>query len=100
MEAPKLFKDADSRLKGFFGQVTHPTMPFQRTYCFLCGAEAGFCSSESSLHVAPEHIVVTCNNCDAEMFSRGAIPVPQNILDAYGLILDPQAEKESPNVLV
>lgn len=55
---------------------------------------------DSSQYVEPSHIVVTCNDCDAAMLASGARPVPQNILDAFGLILDPTVEKETPNVLV
>lgn len=103
-EGKKLFKDADSRLKGYFGQVTHPDLPMQRTYCFLCGAPAGFCSMDSSKHESPQQIVVTCNDCDAVMMGLGAEAVPQHVLDAFGLMpdaveLDAKA-KETPNVLV
>lgn len=87
-EGKKLFKDADSRLQGFFGQVTHPTLPMQRTYCAFCGKPFGYCSMESSKYDAPGHIVVTCNDCDEIMVRLGAKPVPQHILDAFGLIAD------------
>ncbi|SRR6266849_10362073 len=88
-EALTLPKDSDSRLKGFFGQVTHPTLSLQRTYCFLCGKPWGYASTESSQHVRPEHILVTCDDCDiafAEKYGTGAVPVPQHLYDAYGLI--------------
>jgi hypothetical protein len=98
-EAPKLHKDADSRLKGHFGQVTHPTLPLQRTYCFLCGKPYGYTSMESSKLVPPAHIVVTCDECDLAIFDkygRGDFPlpeVPRDLLDAYGIIPEP-AEKQ------
>ena len=88
-DLPKLHKDSDSRLKGFFGQVTHPTLPLQRTYCAMCGKPWGYCTSESSQHIAPEHIIVTCDDCDfkfLEKYGDGAKPVPTHLLDAYGLM--------------
>jgi hypothetical protein len=88
-ESEKLFKDADSRLKGYFGQVTHPDLPMKRTFCFLCGAPAGYCSMDCSRYDEPGHIVVTCNDCDSIMVNLGAKPVPQNILDAFGLVQEP-----------
>lgn len=94
----QLYKDADSRLKGFFGQVTHPTLPMQRTYCFLCGAPTGYTSMESSKYVPPSHIVVTCDNCDRdiiEKFGQDNFPlqqVPTQLLDAFGIIPE---QKES-----
>lgn len=91
-DLPRLYKDADSRLKGHFGQVTHPTLPLQRTYCFLCGKPWGYSSTESSHHVAPQHILVTCDDCDFEMLARGAAAVPQSVLDAFGMIREPQGE--------
>jgi|SRR5208282_989724 len=94
-EGSKLFKDADSRLKGYFGQVTHPTLNLKRTYCFLCGEPAGYCSMESSEHVAPQHIVVTCSKCDEIMIGLGAEKVPQSILDAFGLVEEPVETKET-----
>jgi hypothetical protein len=94
----QLYKDADSRLKGFFGQVTHPTLPMQRTYCFRCGAPSGFTSQESSKYIAPAHIVVTCDKCDVEIMEKygiGTFPlqqVPTQLLDAFGIIPE---QKES-----
>lgn len=92
------YKDSDSRLKGFFGQVTHPTLPCQRTYCFLCGAPTGYTSQESSQYIAPSHIVVTCDKCDIEIvekFGKENFPfqqVPTQLLDAFGIIPE---QKES-----
>lgn len=99
-EGEKLFKDSDSRLQGYFGQVTHPTLPLKRTYCFLCGQPAGYCSMDSSQHIEPSHIVVTCNNCDEIMVGLGAKKVPQSIMDAFGLVEDAPDVKETSNVLV
>jgi hypothetical protein len=86
----KLYKDADSRLKGYLGHVSHPTMAAQRTYCFLCGAPFGYCSLDSSKYVAPEQIIVTCDDCDMAMMMKGGTPVPQSVLDAYGIIPEAQ----------
>lgn len=95
----KLFKDADSRLSGHFGQVTHPTLPLQRTYCFLCGRPNGYTSMDSSQYVAPAHIVVTCDKCDQDIMEKfGGIDnfplqqVPSQLLDAFGIIPE---QKES-----
>lgn len=79
-------KDSDSRLKGYFGQVTHPTLPLQRTYCFFCGRPAGYTSTDSSQFAAAAHIIVTCDDCDFVMISSGAKCVPQSVLDAFGII--------------
>lgn len=92
MAAPKLYKDADSRLQGFFGQVTHPALPLQRTYCFLCGKPWGYTSMESSQNIAPQHIVVTCDDCDMVMIAKGAQSVPQAVLDAFGMLREPAIE--------
>jgi hypothetical protein len=91
-ELGKLYRDADSRLRGYFGQVSHPTMSAQRVYCHRCGKPAGYCSTESSKHIAPLHIVVTCDECDAAMLQAGYKPVPQHMLDAFGLLPEPVAE--------
>ncbi len=86
MSEGKLYKDADSRLKGYFGKTSHPMLASEKTYCFLCGKPLGFCSLDSSKFIAPEHIVVTCDACDADMMMLGGTPVPQSVLDAYGII--------------
>lgn len=94
----QLYRDADSRLKGFFGQVTHPTLPLQRTYCFLCGKPNGYTSMESSEFIAPAHIVVTCDDCDRDIIMKFGLEnfplqqVPQQLLDAFGIIPE---QKES-----
>lgn len=81
-------RDSDGRLKGYFGNVTHPTMPMERVYCFLCGAQAGFISRDSSKLVAPQHVVVTCDQCDHDIVAKfGDLPldkVPVSLYDAFG----------------
>jgi hypothetical protein len=92
IKQPRLPSDSDSRLKGFFGQVSHPTLPLQRTYCFLCGKPWGYTSIESSQHVAPAHIVVTCDDCDlniVEKYGKDGFPmdeIPRDLLDAFGIV--------------
>lgn len=90
-EARLLPKDSDSRLKGYFGNVSHPTLPAKRTYCFHCGRPAGFIAEDSSLAAAPVHVVVTCNTCDETILNFGKInyplrEVPRHLLDAFGII--------------
>lgn len=88
----KLYKDSDSRLKGYFGNVTHPSEKYERTYCFLCGAPSGFTSQDSSKYIPPAHIVVTCSKCDDDImqkFGMSTFPfqqVPTELLDAFGII--------------
>jgi hypothetical protein len=86
MPEQKIYKDADSRLAGFFGQVTHATLPLQRTYCFLCGKPYGYSSMESSRFVKPAQVLVTCDDRDEIMLQRAALEVPAEFLDAYGMV--------------
>ena len=95
IKQPKLPKDSDSRLSGFFGQVTHPTLPLQRTYCFLCGKPWGYTSMDSGEHIAPSHIVVTCDDCDfkiIEKYGKDDFPlkeIPRELQDAFGITPEP-----------
>lgn len=92
MERDKLPMDADSRLKGIVREVTHPTMNLERTYCFICGKPWGWTTTESSKMSAPAHIVVSCDDCDAQIIGKvggGKFPlqqVPTWLFDAYGIV--------------
>ena len=81
-------KDSDSRLKGHFGQVTHPQVRAQQAYCFLCGRKAGFISQDSSQNAAPAHFIVSCDACDLALIAKyGGLPpnaVPTELYDAFG----------------
>ena len=91
-ESNKLFRDADSRLKGFNAMVTHPVLKLERTFCFMCGRPWGWTSQESSNFVAVHHIVVSCDDCDAQIIGKigeGKFPlqqVPSWLFEAYGII--------------
>jgi len=98
-EHEKLLKDADSRLKGIFGKVTHPKLVAERTYCFMCGKPHGWTTMDSSQFAAPAHIVVSCDDCDAKILSTVAGPdayglkaVPTWLFDAYGIIPEESAK--------
>ncbi len=91
-EQAKLYKDADSRLKGYFGHVSHPTMQAGRTYCIFCGKPWGYCSNDSSEFVSPHQVIVTCDDCDMIMLQFNGQTVPQHMLDAFGLIPEPAGE--------
>lgn len=70
--------EEDSRLKGYNGRVTHPTLPLERTYCSNCGKPYGWASVESSQLIAAAKIVVYCNECEHSLEGRmGPIPFPQ-----------------------
>lgn len=96
-------KDSDSRLKGHFGQVTHPQVRAQQLYCFLCGAKAGFIMQESSKYIAPQHVVVTCDRCDFDIIAKyGDLPmakIPTHLYDAFGYTPEKES-KENRNALV
>jgi len=64
----------DSRLKGYAGRVTHPTLPLERAYCTICGRPYGWVSMESYEHVAPEEVIVVCDGCDERY---GRMPLPE-----------------------
>src|SRR5260370_40852432 len=81
----------DSRLKGYNGTVTHPTLPLERTYCARCGRPWGWATVESSQFIEPANIQVICDPCfdamnqDAQCPAAGLV-VPQSYLELYGLI--------------
>ncbi len=64
----------DSRLKGYAGRVTHPTLALERAYCTICGRPYGWVSTESYVHVAPEEVLVVCDACDERY---GRMPLPE-----------------------
>src|SRR5438270_127531 len=88
LEQTKLLKDADSRLSGFATRVSDQSGRFERAYCFLCGKPCGYISKNSNAHVAPEHIVVTCDECDINIIAKfGDLPfdkIPTQFFDAFG----------------
>ena len=91
-----LRKDSDSRLQGTLRpKVTTQDGKFERTYCFLCGKPFGWVSTDTSLTASPSHIVVSCDQCDADIItkmSNGDItkfplkPVPEWLLEAFGMV--------------
>jgi hypothetical protein len=66
----------DSRLKGYRGTITHPTLPLERTFCSSCGAPYGWVSTESSGYIAAGEVVVFCDACEANMNKLGGVPLP------------------------
>lgn len=79
----------DSRLKGYNGKVTHPTLPLERTYCSICGTPKGWVTHESSEFIDAANVVVVCDNCDEKLRSKlGQPPLQEapvrefNLLDA------------------
>jgi hypothetical protein len=81
----------DSRLKGYNGTVTHPTLPLERTFCSKCGRPWGWSAVDSSQFIAPTKIQVICDPCfddmnrDAQSPPTGLV-VPPSYLQLYGLI--------------
>jgi hypothetical protein len=55
--------EADSRLQGFSGQVTHAVLPYERTYCANCGRPWGWTTKDSSQYIAAAEIIVVCDAC-------------------------------------
>lgn len=67
----------DSRLKGYFKRVSHPTLPLIRTYCCKCGREYGWVSEESYEYIAAGEIVVFCEECEKDINKiGGGVPLP------------------------
>lgn len=64
----------DSRLKGYKGTVTHPTLPLERTYCTKCGKPYGWTSTESSAMISAGEVIVICDSCEVDMRKIGPIP--------------------------
>ncbi len=62
----------DSRLKGYAGKVTHPTLPLERTYCANCGKPYGWVSTESYAFIEVMEIIVICDECDEKL---GKLPL-------------------------
>lgn len=65
----------DSRLKGYRGKITHPTLPLERTFCTNCGAPFGWVSTESYAFIEAGEVVVFCNDCEARMQLLGGVPL-------------------------
>jgi hypothetical protein len=62
----------DSRLKGYNRQVTHPTLPLQRTYCANCGKPRGWVTTETYKFIEAQQIIVICDACEATL---GGLPL-------------------------
>lgn len=75
VEIAGLGRVEDSRLKGYFGKVTHPTLPLERTYCSKCGAPFGWVTAESYEFISAGEVVVFCNACEAGMAKLGGVPL-------------------------
>jgi hypothetical protein len=86
VEQVTLPKDSDSRNTRII--ASDPSGRFQRAYCYLCGKPCGFISKNSNAHVAPEHIIVTCDRCDLDIIAKfGDLPfdkIPTQFFDAFG----------------
>lgn len=78
-EYPGLGVPEDSRLKGYFGQITHPTLPMQRTYCTYCGKPYGWVNQESSEMIALKQVIVICNECE-ESLNKKVGPIPFRVI--------------------
>lgn len=68
--------DGDSRLKGYFGYVTHPTMPLERCYCTVCGAPKGWVTQDSSEFIELAGIIVVCDTCERDLREKTGQPIP------------------------
>jgi len=75
VELPGYGRMEDSRLKGYFGKITHPVYPLERTFCTKCGAPFGWVSQESSKYIEAAEVVVLCNQCEIEMEKLGGVPL-------------------------
>jgi hypothetical protein len=56
----------------------------------LCGRPAGWVSKESSQLIAPQHVVVTCDDCDLNIIQKyGSLSleqIPTQYFDAFGYV--------------
>src|SRR3954470_519867 len=76
VELPGFGRPEDSRLKGYNGNVTHPTLPLCRTYCTNCGKPFGWVSVESYEFVECGEVIVMCNDCEEMIRTKlGGIPM-------------------------
>lgn len=64
----------DSRLKGYFGEQTHPILPLERTYCTNCGKPKGWVSREQGEYIRVNSIIVICDDCDETL---GKLPLQE-----------------------
>lgn len=74
VELPGFGRVEDSRLKGFNGTITHPTLPLERTFCCKCGAPYGWVSVESYEFITAGEIIVFCQKCETDMAKIAPIP--------------------------
>lgn len=68
-------KMVDSRLQGFTGRVTHPTLPLERTYCAHCGKPKGWVSVGTMGYIRVLNIIVICDDCELKLKKLGPIPL-------------------------
>lgn len=93
VELPGFGRPEDSRLRGFTGNATHPTLPLERTYCTLCGKEFGWVSVESYEFIRAGEVIVFCNECEEAVRSKiGGVPLEVAALD-NATELKPRPEK-------
>lgn len=64
----------DSRLKGYNGNVTHPTLNMERTYCNSCGRPKGWVSMETSEFIKVHNVIVICELCEEKYNKMGGVP--------------------------
>jgi hypothetical protein len=62
----------DSRMKGYHGLNTHPTLNAERTYCVVCGKPKGWVSKESYEFIQINNVVIICDDCTIQL---GALPL-------------------------
>lgn len=74
-EIPGFGRVEDSRLKGYNGKITHPTLPLERTFCSKCGAPFGWVSTESYHYIEIGAVTVFCNDCEQGMNAIGGVPL-------------------------
>lgn len=63
----------DSRLHGYFGRETHPTLPLERTYCVFCGCPKGWVTTDSMNFIRATQAIVVCNDCDMTLDKRNMV---------------------------
>ena len=80
-------KHDDSRLKGIFKRVTHPTLPLERTYCAECGGFKGWVTTESADFIRAANVLVYCDRCVEKLQAKlGPVPLKEvAIPEVYGI---------------
>jgi len=67
-------KTEDSRLK--YSQITHPTQPYERTFCVVCCKPKGWVTVESYNTIKASNIIVICDDCASFMGPTGLQEAP------------------------